>query len=96
MNQKIILAVITVILGLLIPAYFLMTNASNSSTDVVTASEPTSGAEAVFVNLASQLVPLSFDTSVLTDPRFTSLVDLHTTVFPEQKGRRDPFASFGR
>jgi len=95
MNQKTLIAVIVIIIGLLGPAYFLFTS-SSSNTDVVTATIPTSDAEAVFVNLASQLVPMTFDTSILSDPRFISLVDLHTAVLPEQKGRRDPFASFGR
>lgn len=93
MNQKVIVAIVTVLIGLMIPAYFLISG-GNASTDVVVASIPNSDAEVVFVNLASQLVPLSYDTSILSDPRFTSLVDLHTAILPEQKGRRDPFANY--
>ena len=95
MNQKVIVAIVTVLLGLLVPLYFLLTGSTDTS-QVVTASVPSSEAEVVFVNLASQLVPLSYDTSILSDPRFTSLIDLHTAVLPEQKGRRDPFAVFGK
>ena len=96
MNQKLILAIVTVVLGLVVPAYLLMSKGSGESTDVVTASAPSSDAEMIFINLVAQLSPLSFDTSILTDPRFTSLVDLHTAVLPEQKGRKDPFAPFGK
>ena len=94
MNQKIIIAGIAIFVGLLVPAYFLITGTTSSTTSdgSVTTSVPTSEAEAVFVNLASQLVPLSYDTTILSDPRFTSLVDLHTAVLPEQIGRKDPFA----
>ena len=97
MTQKTIIATVIVILGILVPAYFLISSTPATSSDaVVTASVPTSDAEAQFVNLSAQLVPLTFDTTILTDPRFTSLVDLHTVVLPEATGRRDPFAPFGK
>lgn len=95
MNQKITIAIVAICIGLLIPAYFLISGTGGGSSDAdVTASAPTSEAEAVFVNLTSQLGTLSYDTSILSDPRFTSLVDLHTAVLPEQQGRKDPFAPF--
>jgi hypothetical protein len=62
----------------------------------VSATEPLSPAETTFVNLATQLEPLGFDTAILSDPRFMALVDIHTAVIPESAGRRDPFASDGR
>lgn len=96
MNQKITITIIAICIGLLIPAYFLISGTSTPSEADVTASAPTSEAEAVFVNLTSQLGTLSYDTSILSDPRFTSLVDLHTTVLPEQQGRKDPFAPFSK
>jgi hypothetical protein len=94
MNQKLIIVIVVIIIGLAIPGYFLLS--SQSSGDAVVASAPTSEAEAVFVNLANQLVPLGFDTAILSDPRFTALVDLHTAVLPETLGRHDPFAPFGK
>jgi hypothetical protein len=62
----------------------------------VTSTEPTSPEEIAFVNLASQLEPLGFDTSIFSDPRFAALVDIHTPVIPEAAGRRDPFAPLGK
>lgn len=98
MNQKTIIALIVVIIGIAIPGYFLLTSSPKveTSSQVVSSSDITNDAEAQFVTLSAQLVPLSFDTSILTDPRFTSLVDLHTIVLPEAIGRRDPFAPLGR
>lgn len=49
-------------------------------------------AQAAFLTLASQLEPVVFDADVLNDPRFTSLVDIQTTILPEAGGRVDPFA----
>ena len=97
MNQKTTIAFIIVILGILVPGYFLISSSAAPTTDeVIDASVPTSDAEAQFLNLSAQLAPLSFDKSVLIDPRFTGLIDLHTAVLPEVSGRRDPFAPFGR
>lgn len=49
-------------------------------------------AQTQFQSLVSQLQPISFDTSIFSDPRFTSLVDLTTPITPESSGRLDPFA----
>jgi hypothetical protein len=54
---------------------------------------PASDAELDFVHLAGQIDNITFNTSVFSDPRFTSLVDIHTAVVPETSGRRDPFAA---
>lgn len=94
MKTKLIIAVVAIVAGLALPAYILFSG--DEATDIVQPSIPTSEAEAMFLSLTSQLTPLSFDTGILTDPRFTALVDLHTAILPEQKGRRDPFAPFGR
>lgn len=90
MNRNTVIALVIGIVLLGAAAYLLF---FKSPTDglVVTAS-PTSPAESTFVNLASKLEPLGFDTSVLSDPRFTALRDIHTTIVPETAGRRDPFA----
>ena len=98
MNQKTIIALIIVIVGVAIPGYFLLTSSSkvDTSNEVVSTSDIGNDAEAQFVTLSAQLVPLSFDTTILTDSRFTSLIDLHTIVLPEAIGRRDPFAPIGR
>ncbi len=58
-----------------------------SSTDV-TQSE----AQSKFQALVTELAPVSFNTALLSDARFRSLVDLSTPVQPESAGRIDPFA----
>lgn len=52
-------------------------------------------AQTQFQTLVSQLQPISFDTSIFSDPRFTSLIDLTTPIMPEASGRIDPFAPIG-
>lgn len=49
-------------------------------------------AQTKFQTLVSQLQPISFDSSIFSDPNFTLLVDLTTPVVPETLGRLDPFA----
>lgn len=46
-----------------------------------------------FQMLVSQLQPVSFDTTIFSDPRFMALVNLATPILPESSGRLDPFAS---
>lgn len=52
-------------------------------------------AQAQFEVLIGQLEPISFDLAILSDPRFTALVDLSTPVAPEPVSRADPFAPIG-
>ena len=51
-----------------------------------------SAAEIRFSGLVAQLNGLSFETDILSDERFISLVDIRTAVVPEAAGRADPFA----
>ena len=53
---------------------------------------PSSEAQASFLTLAAQLEPIGFDASILSDPRFTALVDIKTAILPEPGGRPDPFS----
>jgi hypothetical protein len=53
---------------------------------------PESQAEIAFLDLATQLDGISFDTSFLTDSRFANLVDIRNAITPEASGRKDPFA----
>ncbi len=91
--------IVIIAFGLIVAAavgYLLFEKPSVStttSTDTTTTSTgPASGAEATFVNLVSQLDSVTFDTSILSDPRFTGLQDIHTAILPEASGRPDPFA----
>lgn len=90
MNKQNIIAVAIGAVLLVGAAYLLFLKPP--AADTVTESAPISPAEITFVNLASQLEPLGFDTSILTDPRFVALVDIHTAILPEPQGRHDPFA----
>lgn len=49
-------------------------------------------AQVRFQTLLNELTPITFDTSIFSDPRFNSLVDIATNVTPEPTGRPDPFA----
>ncbi len=51
-----------------------------------------SQAQAQFETLIGQLDPITFDLTILRDPRFTALTDLSTPIEPESAGRTDPFA----
>jgi len=51
-----------------------------------------SQAQTQFQVLVGKLTPISFNTSIFSDERFNSLVDISTTVAPEPSGRLDPFA----
>ena len=58
----------------------------------LTSSTSENQAQTQFQTLVSELQPISFDTSIFSDPRFFSLRDLTTPIFPEPAGRADPFA----
>jgi hypothetical protein len=45
-----------------------------------------------FQRLVSELQPISFPTTIFSDPRFLSLIDLATPITAEVSGRVDPFA----
>jgi len=53
---------------------------------------PESATQVRFKLLVSELKPISFITTIFSDARFASLVDLKTPITPESSGRLDPFA----
>jgi len=55
-----------------------------------------SNAELSFITLVGKIEPIVFDTSLLSDPRFTSRDDIRTAIIPETSGRKDPFAPIGQ
>lgn len=71
--------------------YFFSGNVTQPPLSTGTAGA-SSGAKAQFETLIGQLEPITFDLTVLHDPRFDALVDLATLVTPEPSGRTDPFA----
>lgn len=75
--------------------YFFGNSGTVQSTTLTTNGAASTNAQAQFQALASELKTISLDTKVLTDPRFTVLVDLTTPIAPVPKGRTDPFAPLG-
>lgn len=94
-NTKILIAVlaVAVLLGVIYMMFFSSTPGGSAVSS--SGNSPSSPAEVNFLNLSSQIEPITFDTSILSDPRFTALVDIHTAVLPEATGRTDPFAPIG-
>ena len=80
---------------ILVGVGFLVFSSMYSGDTVVTSNAPASSAETLFLNLSTQLDSISFDTTILTDPRFAALSDIHTEILPEATGRNNPFASLG-
>jgi len=82
-----------IILSLIIAAgaywYFF---AGTGNQAPLTQSSSGSAAQSEFPVPVSELQSISFDTSIFSDPKFTSLVDITTAVQPEPIGRPDPFA----
>lgn len=89
-KKSITIAAAVVVLGLV--AYFVWLRPQPVDNVSVAGFGPASEAQATFLTLAAQLQPIAFDASVLSDPRFLSLVDIKTAVLPETSGRSDPFA----
>ncbi len=73
-------------------AYLTFFNKPDDTADIESQPVADSSAELYFVNLAGTLDPIAFDTQVLSDPRFTALIDISTAIVPENRGRTDPFA----
>lgn len=58
----------------------------------LTATASQSATQTQFQALVSKLGTISFRTTIFSDPKFSSLVDLTTPITPEASGRSDPFA----
>jgi hypothetical protein len=90
--------ILLIILGVVVlgaAAYYFLPSSDASSATALSGDMPADANEAAFIQLSSELDPISFDAHVLDDPRLTSLVDISTQVIPESSGRTDPFAPFG-
>jgi hypothetical protein len=86
--------IILIVAALIVAAgaywYFFTGTGTNAPLTASTATDNVSQAQ--FQTLVSELQPITFDTSIFSDPRFMALVDLTTPITPEQTGRTDPFA----
>ncbi|HEX8947135.1 MAG TPA: hypothetical protein VF829_02895 [Candidatus Paceibacterota bacterium] len=85
----IIIGIVVVLVG----GYFYMSGTSGSELPVtVSASADSTSTPSQFESLVAQVTPLSFDTSIFSDPRFEALHDMTTPFTPVTVGRTDPFA----
>lgn len=89
-SNTIVIIVVTLIVALGAYWYFFTGTGDQAPLTAVTTENP---AQTQFQALVSELQPISFDTTILSDSRFMSLVDLATPITPESSGRLDPFAS---
>lgn len=81
-----VLVIVVVIAGI----YYGFFNGEKGAI-VTSSAEPSSTSEATFLGFAGELETVTFDSTIFSDPRFTNLKDIHTTVVDEAAGRRDPF-----
>lgn len=90
-NKNLMLGVGAVVL--IAAGYFIFFGGSATPPDI-TIGTTASPAELLFINLAGELDPISFNGAVFSDSRFAALTDIRTAVVPETPGRLDPFAPF--
>jgi hypothetical protein len=93
-TTKIVLGIVVVV-ALAFGAYLVFFAGNSDESAISAQTAPASAAEISFLNLASQTESVTFDTTILSDPRFMALVDIHTAIVPEPQGRTDPFATLG-
>lgn len=91
MNSNTILIIIVTLVVAAGAYWYFFTGTENQSPLTETTTE--NQAQTQFQMLVSKLQPISFDTKIFSDQRFTSLVDLATPISAETIGRSDPFAS---
>jgi hypothetical protein len=96
LNRKNILTIGCALIVLLGGFYYFFFLADSTDETVLTEGAPASAAEVSFITLVSQLGPIEFNTQILEEPSFQSLVDIRTDVVPEPKGRTDLFGPLGR
>ncbi len=77
----------------IIAGIYWYTSLGSGNQTPLTVSAPGGDASQVrFHALVSALGPISFDTSIFSDPLFLALTNLTSSVQPEPSGRLDPFA----
>ena len=83
-----------IVLSLLIAgaAYWYFSGQSGTQAPLASSPVTDNTAQSQFEALVSELTPISFNTNIFSDQRFSALVDLTTPITPETPGRLDPFA----
>ena len=72
--------------------WYFFTGSPTSDLPLTSDSGAQTAIQTKFEMLIVELGPISFDTTILSDTRFTALVDLTTPITEEPVGRKDPFA----
>lgn len=85
----IIIAALLVAIG---AYWYFFTGTGNEPPLSTDAPITTNQAQTQFESLVGELQSISFKTSIFSDARFTSLVDITTSISPEPFGRTDPLA----
>lgn len=91
MKSTTTLAIVTVALVAAGIAYWYFFTGTGNQPPLSTDTS-TNQAQMQFDNLVGELQPISFNTGIFSDPRFTALIDITTSVSPESFGRTDPLA----
>ena len=87
---NLLIAGTVVVLG--VAAYFIWLRPTDVENVSVEGFKEATAIQATFLALAAQLEPVAFDADILSNPRFTSRIDIKTSILPENSGRTDPFA----
>ena len=90
MKSNTIILIVASLLLFAAAYWFFFTGTGNEPP--LSTGEPVSQAQVQFEILIGALEPITFDTRIFSDARFTALVDLTTPVSPESFGRIDPLA----
>lgn len=89
MKQNTILIIIAALIVAAGAYWYFFTGTGNEPP--IVASDTTNAAQSQFETLLGEL-PITFDTSLFSNPNFRGLVDITTPISPETTGRPDPFA----
>lgn len=92
-SNTITLIIVTLIIAA--GAYWFFFTGTGNQPPLTATNSTENKAQTKFQSLVTALTPISFDTAIFSDPRFTMLSDLTTQITPESSGRIDPFAAIG-
>lgn len=91
-SNTIIVIIATLVVGALAYWYFFTGTSNEAPLSAAPQEIVSSKARSQFEALVRELQPISLNTAIFSDPRFSALTSLGTPVAPEPAGRIDPFA----
>jgi hypothetical protein len=90
-SNALLIIIVTIIIAA--GAYWYFFTGTGNQSPLSATDTSTNQTQTQFQMLVSELQPISFNTSIFSDPHFNALVDLTTPISPESTGRLDPFAA---